>query len=337
MGTYVARFVRVGPPPTRFGESPEQRRQIISAIRINGLPLNEASWLQVDTVTRLTAPDGFRMLVYPDSHSPYEHQGVLRAIFDFAEWYCPHLSVDNGDFLDLGEFSRFARNVKDGMPFSTAGSIEAAKHQLRAKMKAGNPALLIVDPGNHDDRERRYLSEFAPQLGGIVNGANHNRLTDLATNILNFKPDDPIMFCWGVGQVGGKEGGLILQDYRLRHGNMVDPKPAYSAYKHVLKSLDNIGIGHVHRSGDFAFETSEGLVKHGEEFGCNLDWDAPGTNYGTSDHDWTHAFGIVEVNNGIAHVQVIPAILGEDEEGRTREYFAFLDADFNLVEFPIYE
>ncbi len=322
---------------TRFSESNEQRQIILNQIRINGQLLSDASWLQVDTVTRLSVPDGFRMIVYPDSHSPFESQGVLRAKFDFAEWYCPHIALDAGDFIDFEWLSRFAKNIKDGSPFSAMDAVESAQRQLRAKRKAGNPALLIVNPGNHDDRERRYLSEYAPLLGGMVNGANHNRLTDLATNILNFKDGDGIMFCWGVGQTGGKEGGIIVQDYRLRHGNMVDPKPGYSAYKHVLKSLDNVGIGHVHRTGDFAFETSEGLVKHGEDFGCSVDWDSPGFNYVGPDHDWTHALGVVEVNNGIVHVQVIPALIGEDAFGTRREYFSYLDADFNLVEFPVYE
>ncbi len=324
-------------PRSRFNETPEQRAALIAQIIINGLPLSEARWLQADTITRISAPNGLRMIVYTDSHSPNEHQGVLRAQFDFADWFRPHLSVDNGDFLDFAELARFAKNIKDGTPFSQSDGIASARRQLREKMKAGNPALLFVTPGNHDDRERRYLSEFAPLFGGFVNGANHNRLTDLATNLLNFKPEDNIMFSWGVGQTGGKEGGLILQDYRLRHGNIVDSKPGYSAYRHVLKSLDNIGIGHVHRSGDFAFETAEGLVKHGEEFGCAINWDAPGMNYVNSDHDWTHAFGVVEIVGGIAHVQVVTAIIGEDASGRRQEYFSFLDNNFNVVEFPIYE
>ncbi|CAN5302940.1 hypothetical protein BH10CYA1_BH10CYA1_53440 [soil metagenome] len=321
----------------RFPETAAERQRIISQIQINGQHINDAGWLQVDTVTRFHAPDGLRVIIYPDSHSPFEHPGVLRAIFDFAEWYGPHLAFDVGDFMEFGELSRFPKNAKEGRPYDMAAGAESGQRQLRAKMKAGRPALLVVTPGNHDDRERRYLSDVAPLFGNLVNSNNHNRLSDLATNILNFSAADPIMFCWGTGQTGGKDGGLMLQDYRIRHGNMVDSKPAYSAYKHLLKALDNIGIGHVHRAGNVVFETSEGLVKHAEEFGCTINWDAPGFNYVGPDHDWTHSFGVAEVYNGIVHVQVIPALIGEDEHGHRREYFTYLDSQFNIVEFPVYE
>lgn len=322
---------------TRFNEAPAKRKKILEQIRINGQLLTDAAWLQMDTPTRLSVPDGFRMIIYPDSHSPFEDQGVLRAILDFADWYKPHLALDIGDFLDFDWLSRFPKNIKEGTPFNVRDAIESAQRQLRAKSQAGNPALLIVNAGNHDDRERRYLSEFAPALAGMVNGGNHNRLTDLATNILNFKPDDGVMFCWGSGQTGGREGGVFLQDYRLRHGNIIDAKPGYSAYKHVLKALDNIGIGHVHRAGDFAYETAAGLVKHGEEFGCTVDWNSPGFNYAANDHDWIRAFGLLEVHNGIVHVQVMPALIGQDANGRRREYFSYMDQDFKLMEFPVYE
>ena len=318
-----------------FRETGEERARIMSSIRINGQALNAADWLQVDTVMPIQVPDGFRGIVYPDSHSPWEHNGVLRAIYEFAHLYQPHLAFDIGDFLDLGRMSRWPANVKEGNPYRQQGEVDAARRQLRSKMHAGNPAKLIVMPGNHDDRERRQLSEKAAMFGDMVNGVNRNMLTDLATNVLGFQEKDPVMFAWGAGQQGGREGGVMVGDVRLRHGNFVDPKPGYSAYKHWLKQLVSTFIGHVHRAGDFAYETKSGAVKRGGELGHNADARKPGFNYISTEQDWIHAFGVMQAHNGVVHMQVIPMLLGEDEEGDQLEYFSWIGSNCETVEFAV--
>lgn len=317
-------------------ESPARRQAIIDGITMYGQPLKNASWLQVDTIVPIQVPDGFRAIVYPDSHSPWEDHGVLRAIFRFAELWQPHLAIDLGDFVDLGSLSRFPPNAKESHP-SLYTELEAAKRQLRAKMRAGRPAMLIVEAGNHDDRERRQLSDGASMFAGAVNGKNRNLLTDLATNLLGFGDSDNIMFAWGVGQQGGHDGGVSVNDVRFRHGKVVNARPGYSSYATWARSLQKAYIGHVHRAGSWAYELATGEVVHGGELGNTVDARKPGFNYIGSDQDWVHAFGVLQAHDGIMHMQVVPFLLGQDESGRLVESFTWVTPEHEVVTFTAEE
>jgi hypothetical protein len=312
-------------------ETPDERQAITDGITMYGQPLSQVSWLQVDNLVPIHLPDGFRGIIYPDSHSPYQDDGVLRAIWRFAELWRPHLCFDIGDFLDFKGLSRFAPNAKE----PTAGlfaELEAGKRQLRAKMRAGRPAKLIVIPGNHDDRERRQLSDGAAMFAGAVNASNRNQLTDVATNLLGFSEADNIMFAWGVGQQGGLDGGVMAGDVRLRHGNVVNARPGYSSYATFMRQLQNVFIGHVHRAGSWAYELPTGEVRRGGDLGNNVDARKPGFNYIGSDHDWIHAFGVMQTLNGVTHVQVVPFLLGE-QDGKLVEFFTWTDKNHQILTF----
>ncbi len=311
-------------------ETPEQREAIFNGIRMFGQPLHTARWLQTDSVIDIRVPDGFRGIVYPDAHSPYEHANVLRAIWDFAEDWGPHLAFGIGDELDFSRWGRHTPNAKDGTP-SPNRELESARRQLRGKMRAGKPRLYIVTPGNHDERERQQLAEGGAAFADVLNGRNHNMLSDLATNLLGFDHTDPIMFAWGAGQKGGREGGVTIGDIRLRHGNLVSPRPGSSAYAHWLKSLMNTWIGHVHRTADFYLLDRSGKVKRGGELGCNINARAPGFNYISSDQDWSHAFGVLTTHNGITHMQIVPFLYGEDEAGNLVEYFTWVGLNGEVI------
>lgn len=322
--------------PVLVQETEAQRSAIIDGITMYGQPLRSVDWLQVDTMVPINLPDGFRGIVYPDSHSPYEDRGVLRAIFEFADLWQPHLSFDIGDFVDFGNLSRFPQNAK-GPLAGLYSELEAAKHQLRAKMRAGRPAKLIVTPGNHDDRERRQLSDAASMFAGAVNARTRNMLTDLATSLLGFGPTDNIMFAWGVGQQGGLDGGVMAGDVRLRHGTIVNSRPGLAAFNTWARHLQNVYMGHVHRAGCFAYELPTGEVKHGGELGNTVDARKPGFNYIGSEHDWIHAFGVMQTCNGITHMQVVPFLLGEDENGKLAESFTWVTLDHEIVTFTATE
>jgi hypothetical protein len=316
-------------------ETPEQRRAIIDAIRINQQQIGVTDWLQVDHPVDIYVPRGFRGIVYPDSHSPYEHHGVLRAIFEFAYLWQPHLAIDEGDFLDFARLSRFLANVKEGYPRSQAFEVESAKRQLRFKSRAGNPEKLLIIPGNHDTREGSILSSEAFKFGGFINGGNRNMITDLATNILGFTARDPVMFCWGPGQKGGRDGGIFICDVRFRHGNLLNVKPGGSAYRHWQRQANNDYIGHTHDCGNWAQENKLGKVNHGGEFGNTIDELSPGFNYMATDQHGTHAFGVLNARDGILHVQPVPMLRGMDPDGNIFEYFTWLDVNGNVVVFIV--
>jgi predicted phosphodiesterase len=321
--------------PLLIRETPEQRQNIFDNILINGQSLEDASWLQTDRLVNIKVPDGFRGIIYPDSHSPFEDAGVLRAIWEFCDYWQPHLAIDIGDFSNQDKLGRWAPNRKDGAPFSHQAEMVATRRQLREKATRGNPKKLIAIPGNHDDRVRQKDSDDAHAFSDLRNGRNHEALTDFVTNVLGFTEKDPFMFAWGIGQKGGREGGAMLNNLRVRHGNFVNPKPGYSAYMHWLKQLVSVVIGHVHRAGDFAVETASGETHCGAEVGHNLNALSPGANYMGPDNDWVRAFGVITCHNGVVNIQVVPFILGEDEYGRPREYATWVDLNHNIIEFAV--
>ena len=172
-----------------------------------------------------------------------------------------------------------------------------------------------------------------------MNGGNREFLTDVVTNLLGFDDKDKMLFAWGIGQTGGREGGVMVGDFRLRHGNYVNAKPGYAAYTHWLRQLVNIIMGHVHRAGDFAVETRSGQVARGAEVGHTFNTKSPGANYLGADNDWVHAFGVLTCVNGVVNMQVVPFLQGYDEHGRLREYATWVDADKDadnqIVEFAV--
>lgn len=321
--------------PLLIRETPEERQAIFDNIFINGRRIDQADSQQTDRVVNIKIPDGFRAVIYPDSHSPFEDSAILRAIWEFCDLFQPHLTIDIGDFSNQDVFGRWAANLKDGNAFSVQSEMQAARRQLLEKARRGNPKKLLVIPGNHDDRVRQKDSDEARVFAHLRNGRNHEALSDLVTNVLGFTDKDPIMFAWGIGQKGGREGGAMLGNVRLRHGNFVNAKPGYSAYSHWLKQLLSVIIGHVHRAGDFAVEKPNGEVDQGAEIGHNLNHLSPGANYMGSDIDWVRAFGVVTKVNGVVYIQVVPFILGEDEDGRPREYATWRDLNDNIIEFAV--
>lgn len=319
-------------------ESEADRYALFRQVKFNGQPIDSQNPLQVTNTVDLIVPDGFRMIVVPDSHGT-PHYGVLRGMGMFAERYRPHMMKHIGDWSNLPFMSRFPSNPVNGPAYSPQDEMSHTERHLRLIMSWAYHT--IAEAGNHDDLPLRFVQNQAPLLGRYLNAKTRNPLLDLVTNLMNFTLKDPITFVWGRGQRGGREGGTRFAaevpggELLATHGSAVDNVPARSSYKEWMKRFISVIMGHVHRAGDWGYETVLGVTFHGLEIGSIVDWDSSDMEY-SPDHNWVHAFGVIEKHNGVIFRKVVPILTGVDEAGRQYEYFIWRDQQNNTVVFPCY-
>lgn len=303
-------------------ENEADRLALFRQVSMQGLRFDTNRFGTFIGVMPLSVPDGIRILVYSDTQC--HHPGVMNGVFDFADWWRPHMAVHVGDFMENWWLSLHSPNAYAPSPSSPQDEVESVAANLRMIMARGNPFATFVIHGNHDSsRVTNYVSKIAPIMARFL-GKDRESLMNLASR-MGFEPEERISFINGVGLKGGVEGGLLVNGLtKFHHGKRVRPRPGDSAWAHFLQNFMSNAIGHVHRLGHTAVQTHSGVAIELVESGCLIDWRRPEYAY-QPEHNWHHGFVVVTCHNGVIYMQPIPIIEGLDETGQVHKFFVYLD------------
>jgi hypothetical protein len=321
-------------------ETEAERIALFRQILINGLPIEQSTYSSFAGVLPVWLPDGIRVIIYPDAHAPACHWGVLRGIFNFARRFRAHIAINSGDFADMLSLSRHPKNPKTPLPSDPQQEIEASSLLLRYCMtngpgapEEGRPLWTFAIDGNHEGREESALANFNPVWARFLNPITREPITSVQS-LMNFDGRHSITFIRGTGERGGFDGALLLNDHlKVKHGRLVKRIPGESARATSEKEQVSIIMGHTHRSGVSALETTSGDVLVSIDGGCLVDWRRSEFDYATLDHNWHHSFTVLKVLNGRVHAQLIPIFAAPDESGQIFEWFTYLDDEGNVIEF----
>ncbi len=266
--------------------------------------------LRNDKVCELPAG---RIGIISDVHVPYQHvtadkQGAyITALKMLRDAEIDHLVI-NGDYID---FYALSRHERDKGRRDLAWEIQAARSMLRhLRNYFGYNVRIIYREGNHEERWWKYLvadakSDTASMLSAIARADGHEaadlgalKYADLPT-VLRL-PDLGIE--WVDGRQRMTAGHLNIDHGHEFYGSGgVMPARAY-----MLKTMDNILVGHVHKTSEFTYSRPlDNSVIGGWSVGCLCDlnpWWFPRNNW-----NWGCAWvdvrtdGVFTVTNRIIH------------------------------------
>lgn len=245
-----------------------------------------------------------------------------RAI-DVALQVADHVGVDKiinlGDYLDLGEASRFVK--EPGFALTTQPSIDYGTELLaRQRQIVGPDGEIIYIEGNHDFRLKRWILENAGWAFGLRRGELPASWPVLSVpSLMRF---DEL----GVEFVEGYPAGIhyVNDNFACVHGERVNSSGS-TAERVIDDERVSLAFGHIHKIEDAykTVRTPKGpKTRRATSLGClcRTDGAVPGTRNGPR-HDglspkrqenWQQAVGVVTYQDGDGpfSLEVIPIFEG---------------------------
>jgi hypothetical protein len=308
--------------------------QIEDRIAVKGLSPDH-SFLTFPGILPLTLPDNTLGVVLPDIHAPAHHVQLMWAVERFlANTFRAHtgpkLLILVGDLADIFALSRHPKGLRTVS--NAQWEFDSTRRLLDRLIEACGPGVIvIVIPGNHEDRIYRYLQDLAPQLGSLVNPHSREPLSFHAQ--LGYKADDNVVFIYGTEERGGFEGGILMNnDLGVHHGIIIRPRPGFSPLGDMDRWMHSIVHGHTHRLGMVARNISPDQdlddyvsgVLRGFELGCLANMDHSFMAYSRQMWpNWHYGLGVINVHNGVVHLQPVPIAPVKDERGREKLTFVY--------------
>jgi predicted phosphodiesterase len=214
-----------------------------------------------------------RILVISDIHCPYQDNEALEAALNYGVERKANTVLINGDLIDFYHISRFE---KDPRKRNTKYEIDCTKKVLEYIRYKFPTALIVYYMGNHDHRWTKYMMNKAPELLDIEEFSIYHIL---GLQKLNIHLVD--------NNRGTKAGKL-----NIRHGHeFYGSGGVLPARYYYLKAKDNILIGHVHKTSNYATPNINKKIHGGFSIGCLSDLDP---DYNPNN----------ECNHGFAHVEI---------------------------------
>ena len=191
-----------------------------------------------------------KTLILSDLHFPYQDNEAIRAAIKYGKEKKVTCILINGDLID---FATISRHERDWRHRTVAQEFEAVRTFLRSLRKHFPKAKIVFKEGNHDERWEKYLFLKAPEIFDDPEFTLESRLRLGELNIDIVKDKLPV-----------KIGLLtVLHGHELQGGGGVNPARAT-----FLKTIDNVLIGHCHRSSTHTEPTLGGSVIVVNSQGC---------------------------------------------------------------------
>ena len=168
----------------------------------------------------------YRRLFIPDSHFGEVDKRAFELMLDIASEFRPHEVVYLGDFFDLSSLSSHEKDVFSDVQY-LKDELEEGRNAIRRVEKRIKAKSYVFLEGNHEHRLRRYISNRAPQLAGILSAK------DLFGIPENYKYLE-------FGQGGHYRMGELV----ATHGTLAGQYPASA---HLKKYNSSVIHGHTHR------------------------------------------------------------------------------------------
>lgn len=191
-----------------------------------------------------------RILVISDLHIPYQDNEAVVAALKYGKEKKVNCIIINGDLMDFHHQSRFE---KDPRARSTKQEFDATRQFLQMLRNEFPEAKIIYKQGNHDLRWEKWLFHKAPEIFDDPEFKLEVRLRLGELSIVHL-----------TDKVHIQAGKLtIIHGHELQGSGGVNPARAT-----FLKTIDNVLIGHCHRSSQHVEPTMGGDVIMTTSQGC---------------------------------------------------------------------
>jgi predicted phosphodiesterase len=215
-----------------------------------------------------------KTLIISDLHFPYQDNAAIRAAIKYGKEKKVTCILINGDLID---FANISRHEKDWRMRSVSQEFEAVREFL-IELRSHFPKCKIVYKyGNHDERWEKFLFLKAPEIFDDNEFKLEVRLKLAELKIDVVKDMLPIK----IGKLN------VLHGHELQGGGGVNPARAT-----FLKTIDNVIIGHCHRSSQHTEPTFSGDVIVVTSQGCLCGMYPMFSRI----NKWNHGFSYVELN-----------------------------------------
>lgn len=226
-----------------------------------------------------------RILLIPDTHTPFHDPYAWELVMRFARQWCPHTVIHLGDWADCFSISDHDKDPRRGTQLEEEAKVLREQREEVEALKARN----VISLGNHCDRLRRYITQRAPALLGTLTVES--------------------VFGWDNGLwtvVPYAEHGAIG---KLHFTHDADYAGVHSVYHTGMAFAASVAFGHNHRLATYYFADILGR----QHVACSLGWlgklDEAKYAKRVNKRFWTHGFGTaVMLPGGEFTLQPLPIV-----------------------------
>jgi len=191
-----------------------------------------------------------RVLILSDLHFPYQDNKAIRTALKFGKEKDVNCILINGDLID---FANISRHERDWRMRTISQEFESVRNFLKMLRSHFPKCKIVFKEGNHDERWEKFLYLKAPEIFDDSEFTLEARLKLGELKIDIVKDKLPVR----IGKLN------VLHGHELQGGGGVNPARAT-----FLKTIDNVLIGHVHRSSQHTEPTFAGDVIVTTSQGC---------------------------------------------------------------------
>lgn len=192
-----------------------------------------------------------KVLIISDLHFPYQDNKAIESALNYGLDKKVNCILINGDLID---FATISRHEKDWRMRTVNEEFNSVRQFLVSLRKAFPNAKIVYKHGNHDERWEKYLYVKAPELFDVSDFQLEVLLKLGELKIETVKDKRPIrigkLTCLHGHELAGGAGGV---------------NPARSTF---LKTLDNVIVGHYHKTSTNTETTMTGNVISVHSTGC---------------------------------------------------------------------
>lgn len=191
-----------------------------------------------------------KTLILSDIHIPYHDNKAIEVALKYGKDKGANCILINGDLLDMPNHSKHERDWRHR---TTKQEFEATSQFLNYLRHYFPTQRIIFKHGNHDERWEKWLYAKAPEIFDDKYYHLEQRLKLNDLRIETVKNKLPIQ----IGKLN------VLHGHELQGSGGVNPARAT-----FLKTIDNVLIGHCHRSSQHTEPTFGGKVIVTTSQGC---------------------------------------------------------------------
>lgn len=177
-----------------------------------------------------------RVVVVSDTQMPFEDSRALKNVIHFIGDYQPDEVIQIGDLMDYPTPSRWNKGTREEYQQLIREHSEYGKrHFLEPLRKVYDGPVGIVE-GNHDERPRVYLDQYAPALAEFSDALHFSRLLDFdGFGVRHLRP------FYKVGP-----DTVVIHGHEIKGMSQI---AGTTAFQHAMKAGANVVMGHTHRLG----------------------------------------------------------------------------------------
>jgi len=245
--------------------------------------------------------------IFSDHHAPYHDKNLHRLVIDWLEDNTPDTIVIAGDLLDFPDISR--HRFDPAWSATTQECIDAGYKILRDYVEASPNSEFIYIEGNHENRLRNTLIDYARDLYGLRPGSEEDEIPEAAAFSLRHLLRLDELGIEYIGEDTTYEHTKVKLSDKLAviHGDIAVKGSGSSALKTLERYGHSIIQGHSHRSA-IVYSTVHDIdgdpeTLLGAEIGC-LCQIKGGLGYSVNPN-WQNGFGTVTMfQDGRFHVNL---------------------------------